>query len=268
MTAPQERADVRGVRGTAPDGGRPAPKGGREAVVARVLDAADELFSARPYADVSVRAIAHAAGVSHALVHRYVGAKADILRAVLARHEGMLAASAAEATTVREAAAAMLASDPEATGRYFRLVMRVCMDSVLREVTGVSFEATRLLGRVAARQAATAAGTATGVDPMLAVAGAVSLVVGFAGLRDALLHEIGLDDADPSYIDAQVGLLVDVLFAATLPEPAASSGGSSADASPARPPGTMTSDVGNAAGQHLEAGPHVVAHHDPRQEDL
>ena len=55
-----------------------------------MLDAAEELFADHPYGDVSVRAIADTAGVSHALVHRYVGSKADIMRAVLARHEGVL----------------------------------------------------------------------------------------------------------------------------------------------------------------------------------
>jgi len=200
--------------------GRPAPKGGRDAVVARVLDAAEVLFSERPYAGVSVRAIADAAGVSHALVHRYVGTKADILRAVLARHEGVFAKDAAGAATVREAATLMLSGDMHATQRYFRLVLRVSLDSVLRELTGVSFEATRLLTRmaVAQRSAAGADGSA-GVDVRLAVAAAVSLVVGFSALRDTLLREIGWEDIDERSVDAQLARIVDALMATTIPEP-------------------------------------------------
>ncbi len=211
--------ETRTGRGAAGEsGGRAAPKGGREAVVARVLDAAERLFADHPYSDVSVRAIADAAGVSHALVHRYAGAKADILRAVLARHEGVLARAAAGATTVREAAALMLAGDMRATQRYFRLVLRVTMDSVLREVTGVGFAATRLLTAVAQGQSAAAGGQA-GVDPRVAVAAVVSLVVGFAGLRDNLLPEVELEELSDRELDAQIALVVDLLFAATVPEP-------------------------------------------------
>jgi AcrR family transcriptional regulator len=200
------------------DAGRAAPKGGRQAVVTRVLDAAEQLFSDHPYADVSVRAIGDAAGVSHALVHRYVGAKADILRGVLARHEGVMARSAAGAGTVREAAGLMLAGDARATQRYFRLVLRFSMDSVLREVTGVGFEATRLLAGLAERQSAAAEGEEQ-IDPGLAVAAAVSLVVGFAGLRDAVLREVGLADTGEQEIDAQIRQIVDRLLAATVAEP-------------------------------------------------
>lgn len=220
--------DSHGPRTGGPGGGRSAgaglrraaPKGGREAVATRALDAAERLFADRPYADVSVRGIADEAGVSHALVHRYVGSKADILRAVLARHEGVLARSATGATTVREAAALMLAGDMRAAQRYFRLVLRIAMDSVLREVTGVSFEATRLLAGLARRQSSRAAGE-TGVDARLAVAAMVSLVVGFAGLRDELLREVGLEDISDRELDAQLALIVDRLLAATVPEPPA-----------------------------------------------
>jgi AcrR family transcriptional regulator len=212
------RADDKEV-GRAAEGRRVAPKGGREAVVARVLDAAEELFADRPYGDVSVRAIADAAGVSHALVHRYAGSKADIIRAVLARHEGVLALVAADATTVRGAAALMLSGDMKRTQRYFRLVLRVTMDSVLRDVTGVSFEATRLLTRLALAQRADAgADAAAGVDVRLGVAAAVSLVVGFAGLRENVLREVGLADIADCDLDAQLARIVDTLLMDTVPE--------------------------------------------------
>jgi len=200
--------------------GRATPKGGRDAVVARVLDAAEELFSAHPYADVSVREIADAAGVSHALVHRYVGAKADILRAVLARHEGRFTKAAAGATTVREAAARMLGGDTDRAQRYFRLVARVSLDSVLREVADVDFAATRLLAGLAAAQVA-ASGEEPPVDPRLAIAAVVSLVVGFAALKDVLLTEVSIADIDPQRLDKQMVRIVDAALAATIPEPRA-----------------------------------------------
>ena len=207
-------------------GGRPAPKGGRGAVVARVLDAAEVLFSEHAYAAVSVRTIADAAGVSHALVHRYIGTKADIMRAVLARHEGGLAAMAAHATTIREAAALMLGGDMERTRRYFRLVLRASMDSVLREVTDVDFPATRLLAGVALAQTA-ASGREPEIDPRVAVAAVVSLVVGFAGLESDLVREVGLSETPKREIDGQLGLIVDALLRASVPEPPATPQGSS-----------------------------------------
>ena len=199
------------------DGGHATPRGGRKAVVARVLDAAEDLFASQPYADVSVRQIADAAGVSHALVHRYAGSKADLLRAVLARHEGMFTEAAGDATTAREAAALMLGGDIELIQRYFRLVLRVNLDSTLRETAGLEFPATRLLARLAAAQPSAAADP--DVDPRLAVAAIVSLVVGFAALKDALLAEVDLQDIEPAVLQEQLRRIVDVTLRATIPEP-------------------------------------------------
>ena len=67
---------------------------GRKATTAAILDAAEELFSARGYSAVAVRDIAERAGVSHPIVHKYVGSKADVLRAVLARDEGLIVSAA------------------------------------------------------------------------------------------------------------------------------------------------------------------------------
>ena len=60
------------------DKGRP-----REQTTARILDAAEKLFAERGYTAVSVRDIAAEAGVSHALVHRYLGSKEQVYRAML-----------------------------------------------------------------------------------------------------------------------------------------------------------------------------------------
>ncbi len=171
---------------------------------------------------MSVRAIGEAAGVSHALVHRYVGSKADILRAVLARHEGVLAGAAADATTVREAAArharrrhaghaALL--PPGAAREHGQRAARASPASASRRrgcSTAVAVAAVRG-GRRRERPAST---------PRLGVAAVVSLVVGFAGLRDDLLQrgraERSVADGD---LDAQMARIVDALLAATVPEP-------------------------------------------------
>jgi AcrR family transcriptional regulator len=251
-------------------GTRGAPRGGRDAVVTRVLDAAEELFSEHPYADVSVRGIGEAAGVSHALVHRYVGSKADILRAVLARHEGVLAGAAAGAGTVREAAARMLSGDMRATQRYFRLVLRVSMDSVLRELTGASFEATRLLTSVAVQQSSGAGAARTGVDPRLGVAAVVSLVVGFAGLRDDLLREVGLSGLAVGDLDAQLARIVDTLLQATVPDPAAGDRGPGGPGSHGRDSGVPCPATGVPGSRPVPAAHDVREdrEHTRQQEDV
>src|SRR5688572_921306 len=77
----------------------PAPRG--HAVRARLLRVAQELFAARGYAAVSVRALARAAGVSPAMIAYYFRDKAGLLDAVvdevLGRLIGQLEALAAEA---------------------------------------------------------------------------------------------------------------------------------------------------------------------------
>ena len=57
----------------------------REETTAAILDAAEELFSRRDPNRVTVREIAEKAGVTHPLVHQYVGSKSDILDAVIRR---------------------------------------------------------------------------------------------------------------------------------------------------------------------------------------
>jgi AcrR family transcriptional regulator len=72
-----------------PRRGRPpkdadAPHGPDE-VIKAVVDAAAELFSSQGYGTVSLRQVAAAAGVNPGLVHRYIGSKDDVLRAVFAK---------------------------------------------------------------------------------------------------------------------------------------------------------------------------------------
>ena len=72
-----------------PRRGRPpknaeAPHGPEE-VVRAVVDVAIDMFSKHGYSGVSLRQVAAAAGVNPGLVHRYIGSKEDVLRAVFDR---------------------------------------------------------------------------------------------------------------------------------------------------------------------------------------
>src|SRR5450759_4686850 len=82
-------------------------RGAREATTAAMLEAAEELFAAYGFTAVSVRDIAKQAGVSHALVHRYLGNKDDIYRKVLQRNEDVMLAAAAGTNDLLEAVSHM-----------------------------------------------------------------------------------------------------------------------------------------------------------------
>ena len=132
----------------------------------RVLDAGEELFATHPYRDVSVRQLADAAGVSHALVHRYFGCKLEVLRAVVRRAEGDLVAGARDAATVQDAVVAMLAPERMAQNRrYLMLMVRLVMAHMLLEVKPDGFPASRLLSDIARRQSDAVGGRVGDLDP-------------------------------------------------------------------------------------------------------
>ena len=83
-----------------------APRGDSKVTRKRILAAARDLFARRGVDSVSVREIAAAAGVNHALVHRYFGAKTDIVAEILeGEAKAMSAMARPEADTVTSLAA-------------------------------------------------------------------------------------------------------------------------------------------------------------------
>jgi AcrR family transcriptional regulator len=92
-----------------------------------VLDAATALFAARGPASVSVRDIAAAAQINHALVHRHFGSKDDVLRAVLERAAQEMAAITAEETNSRGRIARLFAASAEHE-MYWRALARALLD--------------------------------------------------------------------------------------------------------------------------------------------
>ena len=74
------------------------------------------LFAERGFTAVSVRDIAAEAGVSHALVHRYLGSKEQVYRATLGRRESAIRDAAPGADDLLEATRLMLreAASPSA----------------------------------------------------------------------------------------------------------------------------------------------------------
>jgi TetR/AcrR family transcriptional regulator, repressor for neighboring sulfatase len=82
--------------GVVADGGPARPRRGRppkdaqaphgpDEVVEAIVAVASEMFASQGYGTVSLRQIAAEAGVNPGLVHRYLGSKEDVLRAVFAK---------------------------------------------------------------------------------------------------------------------------------------------------------------------------------------
>ena len=103
--------------------GKSAPRrGGREQTTTAILDAAEKLFAERGFTAVTVRDIAAEAGVSHALVHRYLGSKQDVYRAMLARRENVIRDAAPGQLDLLEATSLMLREAVLNQRTYVRLV--------------------------------------------------------------------------------------------------------------------------------------------------
>ncbi|MFE3194274.1 TetR/AcrR family transcriptional regulator [Nocardia sp. NPDC059240] len=92
---------------------------GRDAVVAAVLEHAADLFAERGPAATSIRDIAKRAGVNHGLVFRHLGAKEQLVAAVL-NH-------LADQTALRVAAGPVSAGDPTMR-RQWTVLARAILD--------------------------------------------------------------------------------------------------------------------------------------------
>jgi AcrR family transcriptional regulator len=95
--------------------------------MAAVLDAAARMFGERGPRAVTIRDIAAAARVNHALVHRYVGSKQQVLRMVLERSAAAMAASIEDSrnsSAAIEKAFEALLGNPS----YWRALARAMLD--------------------------------------------------------------------------------------------------------------------------------------------
>ncbi|MFI1452468.1 TetR/AcrR family transcriptional regulator [Streptomyces roseus] len=133
-------ADARGETGTGA-GGEAGAETGREAIVR----AARRAFTLRPYAEVTMRGIAAAAGVSPSLIVKRFGSKEALFNTVV---------------DFRAAADELFAAEPPALGRHLVLTMvelrdRLRGDPLLRVVFSLGIEDERTLLRARFREQVT-----------------------------------------------------------------------------------------------------------------
>jgi AcrR family transcriptional regulator len=177
---------------------------GREATTAAILDSAEELFYEHGYDGVTVRGIAKQVGVSHALVHQYVGSKEEIFRAVLARNDGLMVAGETGSLSLLESARLILRRGLEPPGReYLRLLMKSALSGLPYDQTTGHFTEVDRLVELAEQRAAAASPVERAekdLDPRLVGACVGSLFLGWVAGESWLRPAWGLQDMDDAEI--------------------------------------------------------------------
>lgn len=166
-----------------------------------ILAAARELFAAHGVDGVSVRDIATAAGVNHALVHRYFGVKSDMVAAILASEAEVLTSMGRLDLDATES----LVKLREVVENVLTLHRTTLLLMLRAEIDGLAPE--RLLDGAPARPLAMleswleARGSgAAGADPRALTMVLGAAIMGLAALQPLLASEAGLSDEDPDQV--------------------------------------------------------------------
>ena len=203
-----------------------SPHGDSAVTRREILAAARELFAAHGVDGVSIRQIASAAGVNHALVHRYFGTKDEMVDAILASEaEAMSSMSRADVDEGEALAVLRDILEHVLTARRttLLLMLRAEIDGLAPELL-VDGAAARPLGLLEDWLAAHGAGAA-GADP-----GALAMVLGaaifgLAALQPMLTQGAGLEGEDAEEVRRRcIGAIVGIAAAAVGREPGQPSG--------------------------------------------
>ncbi len=184
----------------------------------RMLAAAQHLFAERGFHAVSVRDIAAEAGVSHALVHRYLGNKEAILAAAMKRNTGPVLGIAQAAGSVREAVPGMFRELRRHRREYLKLLARMGLDRMPFDSIRPEFPAFALLIELLEADAAKRGRELP--DPRVLAASITALAIGWTVTEDWLVKAAGLEDVDPQVIEASIGLILESMINGD-PSPAA-----------------------------------------------
>ncbi len=182
------------------------PRASREETTARILDVAEELFAARNPRDVTVREIAQRAGVTHALVHQYVGTKSDLLNAVIQRTATDRVAIVRDSDTLGQALEA-LAHDVMSSRIHSKALIRSAMDGVEysslknRIPTGPAVAA---LARAMRESGEEPGDVPLDLDYRVVLAAISAMLFGWVAAGDWLRPSFEVDDIDSHEIERQI----------------------------------------------------------------
>lgn len=177
----------------------------RQETTEAILDAAEQLFSERNPMSVTVREVAERAGVTHALVHQYVGSKDDLFNAVVQRVAPDRQLIIRASPSYREAIAALV---PDVLDR--RLHSLTMVRSAMDGIEYLSLKERIATGQMlidAARRAIADGekrpSASPQIDPRVDVAALIALSFGWVALEAWLTAICGLDDEDPEFVRAE-----------------------------------------------------------------
>ncbi|MFD8418231.1 TetR/AcrR family transcriptional regulator [Streptomyces sp. NPDC059466] len=160
-----------------------------------ILGAALDVIAAEGPSALSLRDLARRAGVSHAAPAHHFKDRTGLLTAIAAEGHGLLAASLAEATDLREAGVRYVRFAREHPAHF-----RVMFTPELLRTNDVELATARALTAESLRRAVAARNPAPDADPRLAAVAAWSLAHGFATLL--LGHNLDgpVGDQDPEEV--------------------------------------------------------------------
>ena len=170
----------------------------RSETTERILDAAEDLFSRRDPDQVTVREIAEKAGVTHPVVHEYVGSKADIVAAVMSRGAPRRQQLMLEHPDFFEALP-LVSWDVLSRRVHSRSVVRAAMDDRRYEALEDRILSGQMLLDLARKSIdeGTRRPPAVGpLDPRFALAATTALVYGWVAMEDWLVQIYDLMDED------------------------------------------------------------------------
>jgi len=179
---------------------------GRDANVTRILDSAQELFAKRGPRAVTVRQVAEHAGVSHALVHKYIGSKDDLIKAVLDRVDTGRTAKANDSMLLRDVYRTML---PQIMAQrdHSMMLVRSAMEGTEYVPLAERIRTTSAMVALAKRTATSGAHRLPpprDIDPRVLVSAITAMILGWASVEDWVWPTAGLDPADKDEVHRQV----------------------------------------------------------------
>ena len=193
---------------------------GRDEVVASTIQAAIELFSNRNPSQVSVREIAAIAGVSHALVHRYMGSKQEIFAAALATARQEAADYWMQEHGLSKTAGTFDSDLPP--GRYVRMVVRASLDGVEISAADMKLPHSDKMLELLVSTPFPPSDAGSPFDVRILLSAVTAMAAGMAVAEPFFLAQSGLENEDSEYVYAELNRLIRLILtlADTKPHPA------------------------------------------------
>jgi len=175
---------------------------GRQEVVEALIASAAELFAQHGFTGVSLRAIAHHAGVNLGLYHRHIGTKENLFRLTLQHLAEQVDREIPADTSLMEGIHHAHTS-LERHAQFWRILARSLLDGALPEDLHTDYPVADHLLELAS-QAQKDGTLSNEIDPRFLVASMFAFSLGFQLFRPFILKATGLDALDPQEVGGHI----------------------------------------------------------------